>query len=99
MLILHRIGAGTGIFTRALLASPDWSSSVKAIKAVEPSEGMRNTFSQTIQDSRVTVADGTFNQTGVEDGWANIIIIAQVSHVGAASGPDSAHTTGVPLVS
>lgn len=74
------IGAGTGIFTRALLAHPEWSSSVKEIKAVEPSSGMREVFCASVQDERVSIADGTFESTGIEDGWADIIIIAQAFH-------------------
>jgi phospholipid N-methyltransferase len=73
-----RIGSGTGIFTRAILAHPDWSSSVKAWKAIEPSAGMREVFSKTVIDSRVTVSEGTFDNTGVESGWADLVVIAQV---------------------
>ncbi|CCM02384.1 uncharacterized protein FIBRA_04480 [Fibroporia radiculosa] len=74
------IGSGTGIFTRALLAHPDWSSSINQLKAVEPSEGMRSVFTQTVKDDRVSTAEGTFDATGVEDGWADIVIIAQAYH-------------------
>lgn len=73
-----RIGAGTGIFTRALLTHPDWSSNIKAIKAIEPSPGMRDVFSQAVKDDRVTISEGTFEKTGVDDQWADLIIIAQV---------------------
>ena len=74
----RRLGAGTGIFTRALLADPEWPSVVGQLKAVEPSEGMRSQFSKTVTDPRVSVAEGTFDKTGVEDGWADLIVIAQV---------------------
>ena len=74
------IGAGTGIFTRALLAHPSFSSSIKTLKAVEPSSGMRVVFASTVQDSRVTVAEGTFDTTGVPDASADAIIIAQAFH-------------------
>ena len=50
-----RIGAGTGIFTRALLANPDWSSAIKELRAVEPSAGMRSVFSKAVTDPRVSV--------------------------------------------
>lgn len=73
-----RIGAGTGLFTRALLADPAWAKNIKAYVAVEPSEGMRETFSQTIQDDRICFQDGTFQNTKVEDGWADLVVIAQV---------------------
>ncbi|KAL4067962.1 S-adenosyl-L-methionine-dependent methyltransferase [Scleroderma citrinum] len=62
------IGAGTGLFTRALLAHPDWASSIARLRAVEPSEGMRK---------KMTIEDGTFERTAVPDGWADLVIIAQ----------------------
>ncbi|KAL4253192.1 S-adenosyl-L-methionine-dependent methyltransferase superfamily protein [Abortiporus biennis] len=74
------IGAGTGIFTRALLAHPDWAQSVNKLRAIEPSEGMRSQFSKTVNDERISVAEGTFDTTGVEDGWADIVVIAQAFH-------------------
>ncbi|KAG6874190.1 hypothetical protein C0995_003736 [Termitomyces sp. Mi166 len=74
------IGAGTGIFTRALLAHPQWASDVKQIKAIEPSAGMRDVFETTVIDKRVTVQDGTFDNTNVEDRWADLVIIAQAFH-------------------
>ncbi|KZP11946.1 S-adenosyl-L-methionine-dependent methyltransferase [Athelia psychrophila] len=74
------IGAGTGIFTRALLAHPEWRDSLARIKAVEPSAGMRATFARTVLDPRVSVSEGSFAATGVEGGWADVIIIAQAFH-------------------
>ncbi|KAL6306611.1 S-adenosyl-L-methionine-dependent methyltransferase [Sparassis latifolia] len=74
------IGAGTGIFTRALLAHPDWSQSVNQFRAIEPSEGMRDVFAKSVRDPRVSVADGTFDSTGVDDGWADVVVIAQAFH-------------------
>jgi len=74
------IGSGTGIFTRALLAHPEWSSAVKQLKAIEPSEGMRDVFTKTVLDERVSVSEGTFDTTGVEDGWADLVVIAQAFH-------------------
>jgi hypothetical protein len=76
---INRIGSGTGIFTRALLAHPEWTSSVGQLKAIEPSRGMRDVFSKTVTDDRVTIAEGSFDATNIQDGWADIIIIAQVS--------------------
>jgi hypothetical protein len=73
-----RIGSGTGIFTRALLGHPEWASSIEALKAVEPSEGMREVFCKSIEDVRVTVSEGTFDNTGVENGWADLVVVAQV---------------------
>lgn len=75
------IGSGTGIFTQALLAHPDWSSDIRELKAVEPSQGMRNAFSENVTDKRVTIREGTFESTGVANGWADIIVAAQVRAV------------------
>jgi phospholipid N-methyltransferase len=76
--MLSRIGSGTGIFTRALLAHIQWNAAIKQIKAIEPSEGMRSVFSQQVKDDRVTVAEGTFISTGIADSWADLVVIAQV---------------------
>lgn len=75
-----RVGAGTGLFTRALLAHPNWSegSTVRSLKAYEPSSGMRTTFAEKTKDDRVTIAEGTFESVSVEDSWADLIVIAQV---------------------
>ncbi|KAI5123342.1 hypothetical protein M0805_001767 [Coniferiporia weirii] len=72
------IGCGSGIFTRALLAHPEWSSSISELKCVEPNEGMRAVFSKTVNDPRVSLSEGTFEDTGVPDGWADLILVATV---------------------
>ena len=41
---------------------------------------MREVFTKTIQDERVTAEEGTFNTTNVEDGWADLVVIAQAYH-------------------
>ena len=46
---------------------------------MEPSEGMRETFSTRVQDPRVSTYEGTFERTGVEAGWADLVVIAQVN--------------------
>ncbi|KAG1832695.1 S-adenosyl-L-methionine-dependent methyltransferase [Suillus variegatus] len=74
------IGAGTGILTRALLAHSEWSSSIGTLRAIEPSGGMRDFWTKSVQDNRCTIVNGTFDDTGVEDGWADLIIIAQAFH-------------------
>ncbi|KAF8522242.1 S-adenosyl-L-methionine-dependent methyltransferase [Hysterangium stoloniferum] len=74
------LGAGTGIFTKAFLAHPEWSSALRELRAIEPSEGMRARFASTVDDHRVTVQDGTFQNTHVPDGWADLIVIAQAFH-------------------
>jgi hypothetical protein len=53
---------------------------VRQLRAVEPSEGMRDVFMKTVRDDRVTVSVGTFENAGVEDGWADLVVIAQVYH-------------------
>ena len=35
-------------------------------------------FSKTVTDPRVSVREGTFDTTGIEDGWADLVVIAQV---------------------
>lgn len=84
----QRIGSGTGIFTRALLAHPKWRDSVAKLKAIEPSEGMRSQFSKSVTDGRVSISEGTFDNTGVEDGWADLIVIAQVRRIVSARRQD-----------
>ena len=75
-----RLGSGTRIFTKALLKHPTWNKRIKWLRAVEPSEGMRETFSKTVNDDRVSLSEGYFDATGVEDGWADLVVIAQVSY-------------------
>ncbi|TFL07306.1 S-adenosyl-L-methionine-dependent methyltransferase [Pterulicium gracile] len=77
---IAELGAGTGLFTRALLADPSWAQSVGTLKAVEPSQGMRDTFNAKTEDDRVSIQDGTFQQTNLPDGWADMVIIAQAWH-------------------
>ncbi|KAG0704243.1 S-adenosyl-L-methionine-dependent methyltransferase [Suillus ampliporus] len=74
------IGAGTGIFTRGLLTHPEWATSISALRAVEPSDGMRDFWTKAVKDDRATIVNGTFDNTGVEDGWADLIIVAEAFH-------------------
>ncbi|KAI5123345.1 hypothetical protein M0805_001768 [Coniferiporia weirii] len=74
------VGCGTGIFTRALLAHPEWDSSVSEIRCIDPNEGMRAVFAKTVKDSRVSLFDGTFENTEVPDGWADLIVSASAFH-------------------
>ncbi|KAA1471133.1 S-adenosyl-L-methionine-dependent methyltransferase [Dentipellis sp. KUC8613] len=74
------IGAGTGIFTRALLAHPEWSTSIQKLSALEPSAGMREVFAKSVTDERVTIKEGFFDNTGVPDGQVDLIVIAQAFH-------------------
>ncbi|KAF9557638.1 S-adenosyl-L-methionine-dependent methyltransferase [Agrocybe pediades] len=75
------IGADTGIFTRAVLKDPQWNSLIKELKAFEPSEGMRDVFTKTVAyDGRVSIAEGYFDSVHVEDGWADLVVIAQAFH-------------------
>ncbi|KAH6918533.1 S-adenosyl-L-methionine-dependent methyltransferase [Coprinopsis sp. MPI-PUGE-AT-0042] len=77
---IAEIGAGTGIFTRAILNHPEWSNAIEELRAIEPSEGMRNTFSDRVQDPRVSISDGTFDTTHLPDAWADLVVIAQAFH-------------------
>jgi hypothetical protein len=55
---------------------------IQELKAVEPSEGMREVFSKRMKDDRISVSHGLFHSTGVKDGWADLVLIAQVrSHI------------------
>nr|GAT58895.1 predicted protein [Mycena chlorophos] len=73
------IASGTGLFTRALLAHPDWQS-IRHLRAVEPSEGMRESFAKHTVDERVELLSGTFDSTGLASGSADMIAIAQAFH-------------------
>jgi hypothetical protein len=41
---------------------------------------MRQVFSKTVSDEqgRISIADGTFQEIDVEEGWADLVVIAQV---------------------
>ena len=41
---------------------------------------MREQFAKTVHDPRASVRDGTFDATHVEDGWADLVVIAQAFH-------------------
>ena len=51
------------------------------MKCVEPNEGMRAVFSTVVKDPRVTLSEGTFDDTGVPDKWADMVVVAMVSIV------------------
>ncbi|KAJ7054083.1 S-adenosyl-L-methionine-dependent methyltransferase [Mycena amicta] len=73
------IASGTGLFTRALLDHPEWKC-IRKLKAVEPSDGMRETFAEHTVDDRIELSSGTFDNTGLPTGWADMIAIAQAYH-------------------
>lgn len=50
------------------------------MRCVDPNEGMRAVFTQKVTDPRVSIADGTFDNTGVPDGWADVIVAASAFH-------------------
>ncbi|KDQ18474.1 hypothetical protein BOTBODRAFT_28848 [Botryobasidium botryosum FD-172 SS1] len=74
------IGSGTGKFTRALLAHSSLGQSVAELRAVEPVDAMREAFEKGVKDGRVTCGEGTFEKTGLEDGWADLVVVAQAWH-------------------
>jgi len=41
---------------------------------------MRTEFSKKIQDERVSAQEGTFGETHVPDGWADLIVIGERSY-------------------
>lgn len=59
---------------------------------------MREVFLKYTTDDRVSVSEGTFDETGVESGWADLVVIAQVCVVNelfmSDSGSVSRHFTG-----
>jgi hypothetical protein len=78
-LFLKELLLEQGIFTRALLADPNWNTRIRELRAIEPSEGIRDVFSSlTIKDDRIALSNGVFQATGVEEEWADIVIVAQV---------------------
>lgn len=42
---------------------------------------MRQVFIKTVSDEhgRVSISEGTFQETHVEDGWADLVVVAQVA--------------------
>ncbi|KAK7052306.1 S-adenosyl-L-methionine-dependent methyltransferase [Favolaschia claudopus] len=80
-LTIVEIGCGTGLFTRALLAHEEWKNDIHSYRAIDPSEGMRETFAKyTTMDDRVVLTAGTFADTSVESGLADLVVIAQALH-------------------
>ena len=49
---------------------------------------MRDVFRKTVKDDRISVAEGYFDSIDVEDSWADLVVIAQVSMFNA-SGSDT----------
>jgi len=74
------LGAGTGIFTRCLLKHKTLGPAIAELHAVEPSKGMRDRFTETVKDPRVTCREGLFDTTGEADSWADLIVVAQAWH-------------------
>ena len=72
---LYKIGAGTGLFIRALLSHPDWSerSVIRSFRAYDPSCGTQAVFAERTGGDRVTAAEGTFDRIGAEDNWADLV--------------------------
>jgi len=66
------IGAGTGIFTRLL------PGRFAPVRAVEPNAAMREAFRRFLPD--VPCLDGSGECTGLPDGSANLVTVAQAFH-------------------
>lgn len=96
-----RLGSGTGKFTRCLLDHKELGPATANLHAVEPSEGMRETFDKKIVDERVSCREGTFDHTSEEDGWADLVVSAQVSdgtYITAGTHSLTTKRIGIPLV-
>ncbi|GAA6059016.1 hypothetical protein JCM10212_001241 [Sporobolomyces blumeae] len=80
------LGAGTGIFTRGLLERAQATKPAGAISeliAVEPSKGMRQGFEDKVKSvggTKVSIQDGLFDKIPVQDGKADLIVVAQAFH-------------------
>ncbi|GAA5962249.1 hypothetical protein JCM21900_000137 [Sporobolomyces salmonicolor] len=83
------LGAGTGLFSRGLLnAALAKPGSVSEWLAVEPSEGMRVGFEKKLPEVaalegsglQVAIVDGLFDKIPVEDGKADLVVVAQAFH-------------------
>ncbi len=60
---------------------------------------MRDVFVKTAQDDRVSVREGTFDTTNIEDGWADLVVIAQVGNFTMVLNlPSHLVDIGIPLV-
>ncbi|KAG8754395.1 hypothetical protein FRC12_011200 [Ceratobasidium sp. 428] len=77
---IAELGSGTGLFTRALLAHSVFGPAVGELRAIEPSEGMRQALEERTKDSRAKSLAGDFLNSGVEDGWADLVVVAQAFH-------------------
>jgi len=87
-------GAGTGIFSRLLLAPPSAeypSFPIDTLVGVEPSPGMRGAWERGLaklgpgvsEGKTVRVVDGSFedfSRSGVEKGSVDLVVIAQAWH-------------------
>lgn len=73
---------------------------VGKMTAVEPSEGMRNIFTGSITDERVSCQNGSFENTGVSDQSADLVVVAQVTDHYPSNRVKSIHpVSGLSLVS
>lgn len=62
-----------------MLADPKWNLRIRELRAIEPSAGMRSVFEKKVKDDRISITEGYFDATGIEHGWADLIVIAQAS--------------------
>jgi ubiquinone/menaquinone biosynthesis C-methylase UbiE len=68
------LGAGTGKLTEALAAREE----TYEVLAVEPLDSMRDVLAAK-RLTGVETKNGTATDIGVEDGWADAVVVAQVS--------------------
>jgi hypothetical protein len=62
---------------------------------------MREVFSKTVSSDRITISinEGTFDTTGIEDQWGDLIVIAQVDLLYVEYPTFYHNFLGIPLVS
>ena len=80
-LSVAELGAGTGIFTRLLLANG--IGRIRDLLVVEPSAGMREGFEKVVEapgEIRMRVVDGTFDSIDSPDASMDAVLIAQAFH-------------------
>lgn len=74
------------------------------MRCIDPNEGMRAVFSGNIIDPRVSLTAGTFDDTSVPDGWADVVVVATVRFMALSSSSCllyqalNVYALGLPLV-
>ncbi len=86
------LGAGTGIFSRLVLARAK-EFGVARLISLEPSEGMRKGWQDSLDKKAelkavpASIGDGLFQETGQADASADVVAVAQAWHWNYSEGP------------